>query len=50
MSGQEHIVDGGMLAAGPRVQGRFHNSRNLHRTGGHNIRFDWVKQASSRRL
>ena len=34
VSGQEHIVDGGLLAAGPRVQGRLHNSRNLHRTVG----------------
>ncbi|MCH1614865.1 MAG: SDR family oxidoreductase [Acidimicrobiales bacterium] len=49
VSGQEHIVDGGMLAAGPRVQGRFHNSRNLHRMVG--ITYGSTgQQASSRRL
>ncbi|MFT7649166.1 MAG: NAD(P)-dependent dehydrogenase (short-subunit alcohol dehydrogenase family) [Candidatus Poriferisodalaceae bacterium] len=34
VTGQEHIVDGGLLATGPRIQGRLHNSRNLHRTAG----------------
>ena len=32
--GQEHIVDGGLLASGPRMLGRMHNSRNLHRMAG----------------
>ncbi len=34
ITGQEHIVDGGLLAAGPRINGRMHNSRNLHRMAG----------------
>ena len=34
VTGQEHIVDGGLLATGPRIQGKLHNSRNLHRTAG----------------
>ena len=34
VSGQEHIVDGGLLAAGPRIHGRLHSSRNLHRLAG----------------
>lgn len=34
VTGQEHIVDGGLLATGPRIQGRLHNSRNLHRMAG----------------
>ncbi len=34
VTGQAHIVDGGLLAAGPRLQGRLHNSRNLHRMAG----------------
>ena len=33
-TGQEHIVDGGLLASGPRMIGRLHNSRNLHRMAG----------------
>jgi len=34
VTGQEHIVDGGLLASGPRLIGRMHNSRNLHRMTG----------------
>ena len=34
VTGQEHIVDGGLLASGPRMIGRLHNSRNLHRMAG----------------
>tara|TARA_B100002049_G_scaffold36824_2_gene24224 strand:+ start:13140 stop:13952 length:813 start_codon:yes stop_codon:yes gene_type:complete len=34
VTGQEHIVDGGLLANGPRLLGRLHNSRNLHRMAG----------------
>ena len=34
VTGQEHIVDGGLLANGPRLLGRLHNSRNLHRMTG----------------
>ena len=34
ITGQEHIVDGGLLASGPRLIGRMHNSRNLHRMAG----------------
>ena len=34
ITGQEHIVDGGLLANGPRLIGRMHNSRNLHRMAG----------------
>ena len=34
VTGQEHIVDGGLLANGPRLIGRLHNSRNLHRMSG----------------
>ena len=34
VTGQEHIVDGGLLASGPRMLGRMHNSRNLHRMAG----------------
>ena len=34
VTGQEHIVDGGLLASGPRMLGRLHNSRNLHRMAG----------------
>lgn len=34
ITGQEHIVDGGLLAAGPRIHGRLHSSRNLHRIAG----------------
>ena len=34
ITGQEHIVDGGLLANGPRLIGRMHNSRNLHRMTG----------------
>ena len=34
VTGQEHIVDGGLLASGPRLLGRLHNSRNLHRMSG----------------
>ncbi|HAF69193.1 MAG TPA: short-chain dehydrogenase [Acidimicrobiaceae bacterium] len=34
VTGQEHIVDGGLLANGPRLIGRLHNSRNLHRMAG----------------
>ncbi len=34
VSGQELVVDGAILAAGPRVHGRMHNSRNLHRMSG----------------
>ena len=34
ITGQEHIVDGGLLAAGPRIHGRLHSSRNLHRMAG----------------
>ncbi|HJM20498.1 MAG TPA: SDR family oxidoreductase [Acidimicrobiales bacterium] len=34
VTGQEHIVDGGLLATGPRLLGRLHNSRNLHRMAG----------------
>ena len=34
VTGQEHIVDGGLLASGPRLIGRLHNSRNLHRMAG----------------
>ena len=34
ITGQEHIVDGGLLASGPRLIGRMHKSRNLHRMAG----------------
>ena len=34
VTGQEHIVDGGLLASGPRMIGRLHNSRNRHRMAG----------------
>lgn len=34
ITGQEHIVDGGLLAIGPRIHGRLHASRNLHRIAG----------------
>ena len=34
VTGQEHIVDGGLLASGPRLIGRMHNARNLHRMAG----------------
>ena len=34
ITGQEHIVDGGLLASGPQLIGRMHNSRNLHRMAG----------------
>ena len=34
VTGQEHIVDGGLLASGPPMIGRLHNSRNLHRMAG----------------
>ncbi len=34
VTGQEHIVDGGLLASGPRLIGRMHNARNLHRMTG----------------
>ncbi|WP_419842098.1 SDR family NAD(P)-dependent oxidoreductase [Candidatus Poriferisodalis sp.] len=34
VSGQQLVVDGAMLAAGPRIHGRMHNTRNLHRTAG----------------
>lgn len=34
ITGQHHIIDGGLLAAGPRIQGRMHNTRNLHRMTG----------------
>ena len=34
VTGQEHIVDGGLLASGPRMIGSLHNSRNLHRMAG----------------
>lgn len=34
ITGQCHVVDGGLLAAGPRIHGRLHASRNLHRTVG----------------
>jgi|TARA_B100001750_G_scaffold194496_1_gene165900 NAD(P)-dependent dehydrogenase (short-subunit alcohol dehydrogenase family) len=34
VTGQEHIVDGGLIANGPRLVGRLHNSRNLHRMAG----------------
>lgn len=34
VTGQEHIVDGGLLATGPRIHGRLHSSRNLHRMAG----------------
>ncbi len=34
VTGQAHIVDGGLLASGPRLQGKLHNSRNLHRMTG----------------
>lgn len=34
VSGQELVVDGAILAAGPRVHGRMHNTRNIHRMSG----------------
>ena len=34
VSGQQLVVDGAMLAAGPRIHGRMHNTRNLHRMAG----------------
>lgn len=34
ITGQEHIVDGGLLAVGPRIHGQLHSSRNLHRMAG----------------
>lgn len=34
ITGQHHIIDGGLLAAGPRIMGRMHNARNLHRMTG----------------
>lgn len=34
VTGQYHVVDGGLLAAGPRIHGRLHSSRNLHRMAG----------------
>ena len=35
ITGQEHIVDGGLLASGLLdLIGRMHNSRNLHRMAG----------------
>jgi hypothetical protein len=34
ITGQEHVVDGGLLATGPRIQGMLHSSRNLHRMAG----------------
>ncbi len=34
ISGQQLVVDGALLAAGPRIHGRMHNTRNLHRMAG----------------
>lgn len=34
VTGQQHVVDGGLCAAGPRIHGRLHLSRNLHRMAG----------------
>ena len=34
VTGQHLVVDGAMLAAGPRIHGRMHNTRNLHRMAG----------------
>lgn len=34
VTGQEHIVDGGLMAAGPRSHGRVPNTRNMHRMVG----------------
>ena len=34
VTGQHVVVDGAMLAAGPRIHGRMHNTRNLHRMAG----------------
>lgn len=49
VTGQAHVVDGGLLAAGPRIHGRLHASRNLHRMAG--IAFGSTGQtASVRRL
>jgi NAD(P)-dependent dehydrogenase (short-subunit alcohol dehydrogenase family) len=49
VTGQVHVVDGGLLAAGPRIQGRLHASRNLHRMAG--MAYGTTGQAASvRRL
>lgn len=49
ITGQYHVVDGGLLATGPRIQGRLHASRNLHRMTG--IAYGSTGQAASvRRL
>ena len=34
VTGVEHVVDGGLMAAGPRIHGKLHLSRNLHRMAG----------------
>ena len=34
VTGQEHIIDGGLLAAGPRSHGLVRNTKNLHRMVG----------------
>ncbi len=34
VTGAEHLVDGGLIAAGTRISTRLHHSRNLHRIAG----------------
>ena len=34
VTGQQHVVDGGLCAAGTRIHGKLHASRNLHRMAG----------------
>lgn len=34
VTGQHVVVDGAMLAAGPRIHGKMHNTRNIHRMSG----------------
>ncbi len=34
VTGQKHVVDGGLCAAGTRIHGKLHLSRNLHRMAG----------------
>jgi NAD(P)-dependent dehydrogenase (short-subunit alcohol dehydrogenase family) len=49
VTGQKHVVDGGLSAAGTRIHGKLHMSRNLHRMAG--IAYGSTgQQASVRRL
>ncbi len=46
-SGQSLVLDGGLSAAGTRIMGRLHNTRNLHRMAG--MAYGTTGQAASTR-